>query len=528
MFVISALFFNAKAICDGRWTPCMPRVDEEELDCPARHYCRSGEALSIDINLICDGTPQCDDFSDEANCSDRFYCESGSPYSVPASSKRDGKADCSDESDECPREMDNAVLSSRKELVGSLGFRIVTWVFALLALTGNAVTLAGACKTLFFSHNTNRVSRVNYFFLLNLSLADGLMGIYLVLLSTYGLRVSGDYCRHDKAWRTSAMCLNLGSLALVSSEVSVIILAYLSTFRLLSITFPVKIKNSSLRLPVAGVSAAWTIGTFLAVIPRLPSLSDYFVSEAWIPNKYTQFDELDKIDIIVLMERLAILHPVKTLPPKRLSWHDMTQYLGNMFDVQVKGYFGYFSDNSVCLPRFYAAKGEAGWEYSTGVITFNFTAFCYVCAVYWAVFRLTSQSAGKLNAKQLRKLHGRISFLIVTDFICWVPVCLMSFIRLGGVRLPDSAYALSAVVLLPVNSALNPFIYSHITLRSLFAAKVSPTALHKRIDDASQKPDHRKASRTTAMSLDIFPNRSAGSERVGQEVAGDSRRFQQM
>lgn len=51
---------------------------------------------------------------------------------------------------------------------------------------------------------------------------------------------------------------------------------------------------------------------------------------------------------------------------------------------------------------------------------------------------------------------------MITDFCCWVPLSIMAFINFAGVRLSPEAYAVSAIVLLPINSSLNPIIYSNL------------------------------------------------------------------
>ena len=38
----------------------------------------------------------------------------------------------------------------------------------------------------------------------------------------------------------------------------------------------------------------------------------------------------------------------------------------------------------------------------------------------------------------------------------------MSVINFGGIEIPNIAYVISAVVLLPINSALNPLLYSNV------------------------------------------------------------------
>ena len=56
-------------------------------------------------------------------------------------------------------------------------------------------------------------------------------------------------------------------------------------------------------------------------------------------------------------------------------------------------------------------------------------------------------------------MQRKIYRLIATDFCCWVPISIMVFVNFSGVILPSLSYAVSAIVLLPINSALNPVLY---------------------------------------------------------------------
>ena len=56
-------------------------------------------------------------------------------------------------------------------------------------------------------------------------------------------------------------------------------------------------------------------------------------------------------------------------------------------------------------------------------------------------------------------MQRKIYRLIATDFCCWVPISIMVFVNFSGFVLPPLSYAVSAIVLLPINSALNPVLY---------------------------------------------------------------------
>jgi hypothetical protein len=54
----------------------------------------------------------------------------------------------------------------------------------------------------------------------------------------------------------------------------------------------------------------------------------------------------------------------------------------------------------------------------------------------------------------------RLLLVAVTDFCCWFPVGVMGLLAKGGTAIPGQVSAWTAVVILPLNSALNPFLYT--------------------------------------------------------------------
>ena len=80
----------------------------------------------------------------------------------------------------------------------------------------------------------------------------------------------------------------------------------------------------------------------------------------------------------------------------------------------------------------------------------------------------------------IAEIEKKILRLVVTDFLCWVPISIMAFINFGGNTVPDVAYAISAIVLLPINSALNPILYSDYIDKLFKLIKNKYIARHKR------------------------------------------------
>uniref|UniRef100_H2Z3A9 G-protein coupled receptors family 1 profile domain-containing protein n=1 Tax=Ciona savignyi TaxID=51511 RepID=H2Z3A9_CIOSA len=228
----------------------------------------------------------------------------------------------------------------------------------------------------------------------NLSVSDLLMGVYLFSVSAMGSQISGSYCYHDAEWRSSQTCSILGSLAVVSTEVSALIMATMATIRLVSVYFPVRMSSIKRVTYAASIVCAWCLGILIGTLPLANYRSGYFVESA-----------------------------------------------------------------CVCMPRLFAKVGDAAWGYSTFIIVFNFCLFVYMACCYLFLYQ-RSRKVTKVGKSKSRRLLRTVAAMILTNFCCWIPICIMAFISLAGVKLDNVVYVVCAGVLHPLNSVLNPLIYS--------------------------------------------------------------------
>ena len=79
--------------------------------------------------------------------------------------------------------------------------------------------------------------------------------------------------------------------------------------------------------------------------------------------------------------------------------------------------------------------------------------------------------------KQDSTLAKRMMFIILTDFACWFPVIIISILALTG-NLHDptkQVYAWIAVFVLPINSSINPLLY---TFSTPYVRRTIPNAKH--------------------------------------------------
>ena len=134
--------------------------------------------------------------------------------------------------------------------------------------------------------------------------------------------------------------------------------------------------------------------------------------------------------------------------------------------------------SSVCLPLQLSSERLAGWEYSVAIfIVLNLAAFLFILAAYTFIIltvfksqrRITSNGESNTSLHRESTLARRVFAIILTDFSCWVPVVILSILALfGKFKDPDgTVYVWFAVFVLPINSSVNPVLYTFSTPKVL-------------------------------------------------------------
>ena len=255
-------------------------------------------------------------------------------------------------------------------------------------------------------------NKVQSFILTNLACADFLMGVYLLIIAIKDLQWKGEYFKHDVAWRKGHVCQFAGALSMLSSEVSVLMLLTITMDRLICVVFALRMRPLSLKSVRIICTCIWIIGIIISFIP-------------WTGISYFRDKEQS---------------------------------------------FGFFGSSAVCLPLQFSEDKPAGWEYATVFfIILNGVVFLCILTAYvlmfWTALRLiNSSSVRHIKAESTRAT--RLFFIVLTDFFCWMPVIVIGILSLTG-NFHDQEHEAKvwiAVFVLPVNSAINPILYTFSTL----------------------------------------------------------------
>ena len=294
--------------------------------------------------------------------------------------------------------------SSCSDLMKNKAIQVCIWILGLTALLGNLFVIL--MRVIVKEDN-----KIHSFLLTNLAISDLLMGIYLLIIAVKDVQWQGEYFKHDINWRSGVTCALTGVLSMLSSEVSVLMLTLITTDRLICIVFPFKMRRMNRGNAYIIVAVIWIFGTLLSVIPMFGL--DYFYDD--------------------------------------------------------KRYVGFYGKSAVCLPLQLSSDRQAGWEYAVGIfIALNFASFVYILTAYIVMFFSVRNVAKNIRSTHISResqMARRMAFIILTDFLCWMPVIVIGMLSLiGKFHDPEKqAYVWIAVFVLPVNSSINPILYTFST-----------------------------------------------------------------
>lgn len=290
--------------------------------------------------------------------------------------------------------------SSCSDLMSEIMLRILLWVSGFLAIFGN---MAVIIYRLSFDKMIFKMAYGHY--IVHLSFADLFMGIYLIIIAAADTYYRDTYVWDEYDWRKSPACEIAGFLSTMSSETSTFFIFLITLDRFFAMRFPFRGIKISGHVITFTCVVTWALGFLIASIPLLPNFKHWDL----------------------------------------------------------------YSRNGMCLALPLTNKRQPGWQFSTSIFIFlNFFLFILIAfgqlAIYKSVFAMR-MSQSKLNNASFRRAQDlavakNLFLVVITDFMCWFPIGVMGLLALSGHEIGSEAYAWSAVLVLPVNSAINPLLYT--------------------------------------------------------------------
>ena len=117
--------------------------------------------------------------------------------------------------------------------------------------------------------------------------------------------------------------------------------------------------------------------------------------------------------------------------------------------------------------------------------------------------------------QQQIKLTTKVTAIVATDFCCWFPVIILGIlVQLRVITLPPSVYAWCVTFVLPINSAINPYLYTITEIVSEKRKKRKEENDNKRLKEMFQL---RK--RNEALNIKTRASSTQETENVGSSIS---------
>ena len=434
--------------------------------------CENNNCVTYD--KVCNLADDCGDSSDESSCINHFKCKQAGEY-LPITQKCDGTIHCSDFSDECND-------SCGQEIVSNTHLKIVAWVIGILALILNSVSITKSISSI--KATKTEPALLNKALVIMIGVGDLSIGIYLTMIAAYDTYYNRNYCFIQLQWVSSNTCMALGILSTTGSQVSLLSMTALSLLRVLGLGNSLRIpgaitKKSGYKL-VAIVVFILVIASTISWLPLYETLEDFFVNGIRYDDSNSLFQGCPNKNV----HRDILQMYYGRITAKDISWAQIKILVDAMFSNDYGGISRYrlsfYGNDPVCLFKYYVKTDDPQKFFVFVIICMNFTCFVVIAVSYGVIVFKTKKSAkklcdissantgmSKLTKKTNKRLQTVTQWIIFTDFVCWVPFIITCCLHFGDVLDATPWYPVFSILVLPINSVINPLLYNDIPFSTL-------------------------------------------------------------
>ncbi|MGH0159501.1 UNVERIFIED_CONTAM: hypothetical protein FKN15_062926 [Acipenser sinensis] len=250
-------------------------------------------------------------------------------------------------------------ISSFEDLLANIVLRVFVWVVSAITCFGNIFVI---CMRSYI-RSENKLHAMSI----------------MSLCCAFDVMYRGEYNRHAQSWMDSTQCQIVGSLAMLSTEVSVLLLTYLTLEKYICIVYPFQYLTPRKCQTVTTLTVIWILGFGIAFVPLINK--DFFRN--------------------------------------------------------------FYGTNGVCFPLHAEQTETAGAQVYSVVIFLglNLVAFLIIVFSYGSMFYNIQRTGTKATeySNHIKKevtIAKRFFFIVLTDSLCWIPIFILKVLSLLHVEIP--------------------------------------------------------------------------------------------
>ena len=448
------------------------------------NYFQCTNRRCVEYSQVCDLTNDCGDWSDEINCMNSVLCNNNKSR-ISLKQQCDGIIDCVDLSDECN---DNC----GKRILGYWSLYLICWIMGIMATVFNIILIIRTASS-YKSIKTGCMLETKIL-ITTISVGDLLNGLYLIVIAVYDTIVYGDqYCQQQDKWLSSHTCSMLGVISTIGSQMSLFAMTALSIVRVIGLTSgpinpPSPVNKKAIFKSFLTVAIILAMSATIALIPLVPQLEDYFVQGIYYESENNVFMGFPNKERHINVLKAYFGEQLNT--SYDMPWKDIHSKMGQMFTNkhETLGWrkVHFYGNDGLCLFKYFVRNDDARRSRQTlqektrvldyidfdgnallwVVLSVNFVCFLVMFISYvriiiqtWKSSSNSGQNSNLENVQQKERIELKISLIVATDFLCWVPFIIVCAFH--NFQFIDAThwYAYFAMVVFSLNSVLNPLLY---------------------------------------------------------------------
>ncbi|EDV29447.1 uncharacterized protein TRIADDRAFT_51796 [Trichoplax adhaerens] len=316
-------------------------------------------------------------------------------------------------------------LSTCENLLAHRSLQIFVWIVGILALIGNTsvIIMHWIWRRKFHRH------LVPTFLISNLAFTDLLTGFYLIIIAVADQIYHHNYAQYSEFWLRHPFCVFACFLTCVSSIMSVLMMFVITIDRYICVVYPLSGKRLTIKSASAIVTFFWLVSISYVAFPLMFGF-------------------------------------------------------GKSADDRIYQY------SSVCLPMNIHNSFFRIWILTSIAITV--LIWIIVSILYLAMFISIQRTRMAVeNCRNIReddkRIAGRMLIILLANLACWMPFYIVMVRSMLDSEVQIYTLPFIAVFVLPLNSSINPYLYTFSGSTSMTRSQRTNKKLSKDYSTASSK-----------------------------------------
>ena len=443
--------------------------------------------------VFCDGIKNCKNGIDEQNCPQMFYCKSNK-QPIPRELVCDSVPDCADSSDECRNCTMTSVFTSQTDLIGHNAMLCILMLEILGIICLNFYA--------FVYHGRRQVEspslKIDIIQCLTLTVYDSLMAVYLLIVCWKHWEYRGEYCSHDVSWRPSPLCKIAGAVSYAASHGALQVAVSTGICRSYQCRNALRGKRIKLSIFLLVFITMNVFNLAMATFPltatflKPSSWTNMFVHEFFFRNNpLIRRGTITDLALLVSNYKRVDQNTANQLSTTQLFevLRNMTEK-GEVFSPNRITSVGLYGASSLCYPDLFTNQPQIlGYKVVYMIENSAYLAAIIICygniimqflrsrrAVAGIPANAQQDAPTNQQAKNSDKgfyLSIKVSILIGSQLVCWLPVYAAIVSSFLGMPPPNIIMDIFIINVAPINAIMNPILHTDIL------NKVMPIVLQK-------------------------------------------------